>query len=449
MVKISLVILTVWTFFQGFFSQFTRIIPQNVDLLDEFILFGLTFYWVIKFVRGKLIFKRTPFDIILLFLLFYVLISSLLNSQSPFISLLAIRDTFQYILLFYILVELGIKEKDLQFLFKIIFTIAVFQFFVIITQLASNFSKTGSLFLEDLANGTFGIHGSHKLGYFMGMMMITSLVLYQSRKEKKYLVFTILFSITLVITSCRGSYFITGATLLFIFKGNILRAIRNFSFFKGPIVKSVINFSFVFFIMIFFGLSIYYFNKISTGRIAMISPDTLLSQQLGLTVGTGRRIGVMFFCFNLLKNSDYPLIGVGPGKLSKTSGYFAKSNVMREIEYLYQGSEYILILNQLAITAVEYGLIGSIIIFLVFFKIYLINGRSFKRKENQYINNLNFIFKGVFLIYILGAFAEKVFEIQEISFYFWFLFSMIYILSNKKFLFQPNKNVKKFKYENK
>lgn len=291
---------------------------------------------------------------------------------------------------------------------------AVLQFFVVMVQMGLNFSKTGNLFLEDLAYGTFGINGAHKLGYFMAMMIVTFFVFYINNKEKKYLFLTFLFCITLVMTSCRGAYFLTGLTLLFLYKGYILKNLKSFAL--------------SFFVLIFLGLSVFYFNRISTGNIAMINPKTLFSQQLGLRLGTGRRIGVMYYFFNFLKNSDYPFLGISPGRLSKTSLYFTKSEIVEEFESLYEGTDYVLIVNQLTATIVEYGVIGSIIIFLAFFRVYSINAKISKKEENQSIKNFSIIFKGVFLIYILGSFAEKVFEIQEISFYFWFLFSLIYLL---------------------
>jgi len=414
MVKSALILLTCLTFLQGYFSQLAGTITQQVDLFDEIILLGLTFYWIGRILLGKAKFKRTPLDFILITIVLYVLISSLLNSHSPFISLLAIRDTFQYLIFFYILIQLEIKVKDLMILFKIIFIIAVLQFFVVMLQMGLNFSKTGKLFLEDLAFGTFGVNGAHKIGYFMGMMIVTSIVLYLDNRGKKYLISAFLFCLTLVISSCRGAYFITGLTLLFLYKGYILKNLKRFAM--------------SFFILISLGLLIFHFNRISTGNIEMINPKTLFSQQLGLKLGTGRRIGVMYYFVNLLKNSEHVLLGVSPGILSKTSLYFEKSEIIREFESLYEGSKYVLIVNQLTATIFEYGIIGSIFIFFIFFRAYSINAKIAMKRKNRNINNFNIIFKGIFIIYLLGIFAEKVFEIQEISFYFWFLFSLIYLL---------------------
>ncbi len=430
MVKSSLILLTVWTFLQGFFSQFQQVLPKNIDLLDEIILLVLTFYWIGRIILGNAKFKRTPFDFVLILFLVYVLISSLLNSFSPFISLLAIRDTFQYLLLFYILVQLDIIEKDLILLFKIAFISALLQFVVIIIQLSSYYLQTGSLFLEDLADGTFGLQGSHKLGYFMGMMIITSFVLYLSRREFKFLLFTLIFCITLVITSSRGAYFLTGGTLLFLFSGHFFKSVLNFVrvIYKGHLFKSRRNIVPALLILIFLGVTIFFFNQISTGTFAMINPETLISQQLGLTPGTGRRIGLTYFSYNLLRNSEYPLIGISPGNLSKTSLYFPQSEIAEEIESLSRDTEYTLVLNQLSTTLLEYGFIGCPFIILIFVGIYNINRRIYRKKRNPLLNNWSFIFKGVFLIYFLGVLAEKVFEIQELSFYFWFLFSAIYLI---------------------
>ena len=406
-IKYSLVFLVIWTYIQHAVVLSIPGIPRELDLLDELILIGLTINWVVNVGFNARKFKKTPLDIIFVTFLCFYLFSVIMNSVPYTSAIFGSRDILQYILLFYILVQLPIEKRTLKTLFKIIFVIGLIQFPFTLFQLVLYYGKTGSLFVGDYATGTLGQYGAHKLGYFMGMMIVTviGLMLYKKRSKLLLIISLLFFVLTLILSSTRAAYFITPVVIIYLFKNEIFRRKKYFFLLVCIIVLFVFSAS--------------YYTYVASAPT--LNLRTLYNQQKSLEPGTLRRVGFLGYSFNTLNDSSLPWLGVGPGMyVSKTATKF-KPPLYRKYRSDFPFRNAFSSGSQISPTLVEYGYVGIFFLILIFLKLYGIGVKVYKMSRDEFGKSISFIFRGVLLIYLLGTMGVIIFELQPVSFYAWFL----------------------------
>lgn len=410
--KYALVFLIIWNFFQNLVRYLPGFI-QNADLLDELLLVALTIRWILPVLAGKRSIRRTPLDIPFLFFLLFYVFSVFINGVPLSHAIFGFRDVFQFVLLFYILVQIDFGQELLLRGINWIFLIAAANFAVLFIQVAVFFARTGILFIEDDATGLMGISGAHKLGYFAGFLLVTYIARYSANLKVRWYWFFILVMI-IVFTSPRAVYFAVPISILIVYARQL---IKNPRLIKRIAVAGLV---FVGFVLVYVNLPI--------TQSATINIKTIYRQQFGTQdAGTLRRVGFLEYSWETLQNNNI-LIGTGPGTyVSKTPSRLG-SSLYTKFQQDFPFDNSFNTGSQISLTIVEYGILGTLLILFVYLVMFLSSYRLSRKSNDPSILFLSYATQGMVVMTMLSMVSINIFELQEVVFVLWYVFGVMIAL---------------------
>lgn len=415
--KLSLFLLIIFTFIQDLFLHLP--LPgllQNIDLLDEFLLVGLTLNWVLKIALYKRPFIRTPIDIPFLLFIIFTFFSAIINSVHPLNVLFAFRDTFQYVLLFYAIIQLRVPTSFLNKLARLFWFFLYSNFIVLLLQMFVSFLKTGDIFLEDFASGIMGPNGAHKLGYFAGVMLLIGIGTKWSgiRNDYKHIVIPMLI---IAFTSTRALYYLMPLLLiLFVISQSlkpkhILYALLGIIFFVGAVYAFLLS-------------------PLTTPVAYKLEPIVQAQLAISEERPSAGRIGFFLYSWEQLKSHASPLIGVGPGwyvsKTASTLGSPLYSEFQQDFPFKNSFSRG----SQLSLTVTEYGIIGTSLIFLLYIVVFIFLQKKTKRLKPHIAHGWTLSAIGALMAYLAGMGTNPIFEVQQISITVWFFITFGFTYKN-------------------
>ncbi len=218
-------------------------VPDDVYVFarygSELIVYLLLAVVLWRMATGSIRFKRTPIDIAFCVVIFLTLVSIIVNTVSPWIAVLGMRQIFRFVLLFFVVVYLAPSKALIRKLLIIMFSIVAFQALLgygqrligepLDTFLIPSAQRTlGSLQLTsgttefwDPGERVFGTLGRYdQLGTFMAFFLVLLLAFLYERavsKDEELPAWVILFfSVPVVgLTYSRSAWF--GFALAFFF----------------------------------------------------------------------------------------------------------------------------------------------------------------------------------------------------------------------------------------
>jgi hypothetical protein len=156
-------------------------------------------------------------------LVFIAVLSTVLNG-SPGSALIGFLSSHIRIFIFLICAQCLLTEGELKGVISAVFYTGVIQFIIAVVQFSTfgNYNLfVGSeiTIIEDAACGTFGYYGAHTLGHLMIILLILSSSLALYTKQTKYLLLTIVFIATFILTFTEIDYvFLFGYLCVFFYK---------------------------------------------------------------------------------------------------------------------------------------------------------------------------------------------------------------------------------------
>ncbi len=212
--------LTFYIFLLNFFLEATTVLNQEVS----FFIYSLipAFYYLEKeFIKEKIF---IPFSIFLNYL-FFIIFSSI-SFWFSVDKINTINHLFFYLSAFFLLI-LGFNEKEkiLKNLKKILIFLGLI--FSLISILPKNWFEPTALQL------IFPLYPNHNhLGDFLGMVMVWLFYDFIQKKEKKYLVFLLLFLPFFILSFSRSAYidFLIIAGMIFSSKVRVIQKVKKIIF---------------------------------------------------------------------------------------------------------------------------------------------------------------------------------------------------------------------------
>jgi hypothetical protein len=412
-----IVLFIFFTFFQDlllYFHKYDLSLIAKCDLFDE-IIFSLIVFNVIFLCLSRSSVALTPIDIFIVCFLLYFLFLIIYQEVPLEFSIFSIRDTFYYVMFFYIFIQIGMSRKTISILVKWLFRLAWIQFVILLVQWALYVSETGSFFIEDAATGFMGPSGAHKLGYFSGTLLLAYTGLYRYKVVRNRVIFLVLMS-TIVITSSRSAFLYLPVALSLLFLRDMWKSWKKF---------------FIWFSLIFACLVAFFTYQMLADKATM-DPVFLYHQQSKgkLSDGSYTRFGFLKYTWDVLSDNDAIVMGLGPGfYLSKTAKTLGSPS-FRTLE-----SDDLKIdttKSQMALTFGEYGLLGCFIVLGFYLKLYIYAGRIIKIDYlDPFLYGMAFATRGMIIYFLMCTFSNNIFEIQQVAILPWLFGAFTVILKNK------------------
>lgn len=388
--------------------------PAFASVWDELLFIGMFFIWGYKYVvyRKEDNFKQTPMDMPVLLFIIAMVIVLILNSPDYIISLEGFRAVVQYILWYFVVIQVLKNEKSaktLCLIFVLVVSVmaihGVYQF-VIGVEMPANWVDSKE---AGVRTRVFSILTSPNiLGSLMTLALPICLsfvfIVKEIGKKLIFLFLVMMMLATLVFTFSRGAWIgFAAAICLYVF-------LKDKKLFIPVIIVGVL------FAILVPGVA----NRISY----MLSPEYIESSLRG-----GRLVrwldGLKIF-------SSSPVFGVGLGHFG---GAVAINHNLTYALGLQNFKTYYMD-NYYLKTAVETGLFGAFTFIMLMYQV-IINGlrtiNITKSKETRELEKG--IIAGLFGV-IIHNFVENVFEVPMMTSCFWLLVAVLmhlwYINYNKQ-----------------
>jgi len=363
--------------FGNFVVEYT-FVPDQLNWLTELTILLLLFKSIIekktRFTESYHIFF--PYILLLFFLLTFG--SSILNNSRPLETILCLRLIFRYVILFIALINLHLEDKELLKLNKLVFALVLVQVPVAVVKYFS-YGK------GEMAVGTYaGIHGG-ALSTELPLAVIPFAIGYYLHYKKSLIYFSIAtaFVCYSVIGGKRAFIFYFIPLLLYlslVFRHQLISSIRLKELLLGAI-----------FILVAFVLPTRYIPTLNPEKIAERFKDprktgygavleyayiyNIKSDEESIPQG---RISSTIKVLELINNGGIStwVFGYGPGTMMESRFINVSSNSYNHI--IAYGKT---LFNW---TAYQFGIIATILLFLIPFKLLLFTKRVYHRFGEDY-----------------------------------------------------------------
>lgn len=414
--SIFLPVLTFVVFFQ--YALYNTPYQKYLVIWDEvlILIFALLVFSQ-KMLSGG-IFKKSPFDRYILVLFLIMVFSMVLNNSPVLVGLYEIRYFFQYILLFYCIVNIPVSEKNILSVIKTIILCFLLQLPLLVYQIIDTITK-GKQVGVDTLYGTFPGSNSLSYGTLFPIFLYAGLKNLKFKNVTNKFIFYGLITV-MILGQGRLAILLFLMILVYIFRKKFL----YYPFSSGVRIGGIL-------LIFFTGLLVYF--KIMTGRMANLFKHYNLIYHFTkaeFQVSSGSQRYLYYpLTYKILKREGIEnlLFGLGPGMYGSFAAFKYRvpyadylSNVFRQQELgfdPYTSSQVIPIWGEL-------GFVGLIVYFLLLFKISKFSLR-YKNSDNFLIRSLSLgLIAGSFLM-IIGSFFHQVFETQVLSYPYWLLTALL------------------------
>lgn len=378
------------------------------SIWDELLFLFMIFVWAVKFIFNRSEndkkpnnFKQSPLDIPIILFMFAMLIVFIINSPDFSISFEGLRAIVQYILWYFVVLQLLKDEKSCKNLCLVfILVVGAMAAYGVYQYIIGVETPAGWVDQKETAVRTrvFSILTSPNiLGSIMTLAtpICFAFVINAKKVGKKigFFIISLLMVLTLIFTFSRGAWIgFVAAMAIYIFLKD-----------KRLIVPALI-----------FGLLVVFLVPSVFNRITyMLSPEYIESSLRG---------GRLVRWLNGLKIlSFYPIFGIGLGHFG---GAVAMNNNLSfligtdVIKTYYMDNYYLK-------TAVESGLFGVFFLFLLMYQIFVNSIRTIIITKTKEIKELEIgILAGLFGV-MIHNFVENVFEVPMMTSCFWVLVAVM------------------------
>lgn len=431
------------------------------DALVVLIFFYTIFY--IKHRKQKIIWPKNILNWLFLAFIIVWLISALVNHVDLLTSFSSLRQLLRYVLIFYTIIFLNVKENFVRRFLTICLSVLIIQavlgllqpilptsysYLLVPSSTQTNYgaiiseSGTAGWDITQRISGTFGRYD--KFGLFLSFFLTLSLGLYYAFKKSPYsknettnqnflftnqflLLILSLGSLALIFTFSRMSWL--GFLISVLLIGWLWQKDKKIKIFFISGLSLLIVYLATFLIISGFKISSYEETQSQLNFTTRILQTFSKYELENSYYGFGR----IFFWINTPKIvvGSSPIIGVGPGLYgSGTTSSLQNHTVYNRLGLPFGIQDRMgqIDNNWLSLWG-EYGTLGLLIFLSIFVAIFW-QAKFVYKNSSPLIQGLSLGLMAICIVYPLQAFFGPYFEVRTIAFYFWSLAGII--ISYKK-----------------
>ena len=425
--KWGVYVLLTTIFYADWLSMKWNILPRAASWQIEMVIaiLFLTAIARITLRNGKII--RTPLDKFFIILVVIGVVSHFINSSSPVITALGIRNTFKYPLFFYLLVQLDLDEKFYKNVIKYFIFLALIQIVVAIIQSsmwtpevekAFAAAGKGARCRRDFVTGTLGLGQSGALGLLMINIICILIGFYFYLKKNIYLILSILLIIPMILGESIGSILFLPLVLLFLFKRD---------FFTRKVFLHLFTFGIIGVAILF---SIFFISPVKEEGLTRYNPVQLFRRHTIGSTKVAKIKNIMLANKIVSESRKTQLVGYGLGNASPSFFENYTGFIYAEYEWAHINNQ------QISWTMLELGYLGLMLFFIIIYRVYKINELFFlNQTKDKYWKAISFGFTGIIFVFVIGTIYTSVWYKDIIGFCFWFFSAAIFSVGKKKAIF--------------
>jgi len=364
-----------------------EILVTIVRRADEFIWLILVIIILLDRFRGdKWEVENTGLEKVALVFCLIGISSSLINRISIFWSIISIFITLKGVFIYWIGKNLSYDEKDIILFYKNFLKFLIILFFIGLLQyigIQIPFLPQQSRLGVKIASSIFGHHGT--FGFIMAVGFSFSLGLFLSMRKKRWLIYSIIFFVGIMLSSVRRSLIGVILGVLFVFL-NYRKLKINKKYIYGGLIL----------IVVFFGI---FYN-----RFTKIVESTKL--EYGDVASVAPRLMLYYGAYKIFQNK--PFLGEGPGKYGSYVSVITKSPVYRKygiyLTKFFTDTYWPCILG-------EYGIFGLVLILLILLIIFRHLWNILKYSNMQpFLKGLAIGYNIIFIQYLAESATSQVYN---------------------------------------
>jgi len=426
--KWGVYVLLTTIFYADWLSIKWNILPRAASWQIEMVIAILFLTAIARITLRNAKIIRTPLDKFFIILVAVGVVSHFINSSSPVITALGIRNTFKYPLFFYLLIQLDLDEKFYKNVIKYFIFLALIQILVTIIQSsiwtpeiekAFTAAGKGAGYRYDFVTGTLGLGQSGALGLLMVNIICILIGFYLYLKKHIYLILSILLIIPMILGESRGSILFLPLVLLFLFKRD---------FFTRKVFLHLLTFGIIGVAILF---SIFFISPVKEEGLTRYNPVQIFREHTeSPTIRRARIKNIMLVNKIVSESRKTQLVGYGLGNASPSIFENYTGFIYAEYAWAHINNQ------QISWTMLELGYLGLMLFFIIIYQVYKINELFFlNQTKDKYWKAISFGFTGIIFIFVIGTIYTSVWYKDIIGFCFWFFSAAIFSVGKKKAIF--------------
>jgi hypothetical protein len=416
-------------------------LPDTIGAASRFVSEALLLFILAALFTERLLlykpWKRTPLDVPLFIFISVGVLSALVNQVPPLVAVLGLRILLRYVLLFYLVVQIGFSRKATRRLIVAMLGVASVVFGIGLAQALIGPSLTEVLHVAETKVGTTVLRESVSSGVSLArgryifstlgrydmlgqytviiLLLLLALYLYYPRRRGilRWLILTT--GICLLLTMSRQSWLAMYAALW----SWALLSKKKWAIGLLPLLL-LVPVTLVGMAYLFPHLVRYYpGSELVQATILTRSLEMFSSEYFEVSAYSAGRLYVLRYVGQRILQL-VPLLGFGPGRFgSLTATYFqfsaAESLGMAEGQVrLVNDVNWISILGQ-------YGLIGTLAFLVMFVALWRYARRMYKRLSDPLAKSVALVCVGSIVAFLVLGFFGPNFEQRVISMYVWLI----------------------------
>lgn len=410
----ALYLIAFWNPFQYYLTKNTGLLPSWSIWLEDLSVYLLFLVTLVVIIRKNGRVRTTSVDPWILMFLAIATVSTIYNYVNPIYVAAGLRSQLQYVLLFLVIVNLDFSETTLKRFFLISLSIALLQAPVSVAQ----FLQEGvGRYNPDAVFGTFAWGYANIVGYYLliFVLVLAGLGMTAKHYSRLYFLSALVLLVPIILTSSR-------ATIFFFLIGMVLLLGKRLFSKRVLITFPILVIALAIFVMIYYG------NRLGDAQTEL-DPRKLVAEQLD-NVNSPGRLRYLEITYNLMKNDAATLlVGFGPGTYASTAGTGLRAPLLVKVtENNYSPN----IQSQAVAVLGEYGLLGTAVLVCMYITVLLMMFRASVKLTDPFWKGIAVGMRAVSVVFILGIFTERLWEIQPIPYYYWFFAAAVYLASRRQ-----------------
>jgi O-Antigen ligase len=396
-------VIIAWLSVQYLLTGLFPVLPDAAVWLDDGLLVVLTVIWIARKLATSAPFRPQRLDMCLLAFLLVGVVSATVNHVDLRTAVPGIRALVGPILLYYAVTQLRFSRRTLRRMIYLVLWMAVLQLpFVIYSA-----RQTG-VWWGDYVTGMFDAGSGGGLGHFLSLslLLLVGLLRYDRHRMRHLLMAGAILG-PLVLTSSRLSYLVIPLTLIWVYRGELVRRLST------VVLVAVV-------IAVLGAAIVYSYQAFSSFSLSdNLNPTVILQDQFNPTY-SGRLVWYSIAWEQLKTDAVNILIGFGPGTFSSFTAERNQTPIFQTFEWIRRSQGFALMPQSEFISVPgEYGVIGLLAYSGILVAAYRSVSKRLKHQQDPFWKGVGYGAKAMIIYFAVAGLTQNTWETAFVAGYFW------------------------------